>query len=376
MLRIFPRRVPEPRPGELALFAQKALTLAALAAALYVAWLALPVLTLVAVSALAAAALAPAVDALERRRVPAWLAISCLYLGLAAFAALVTFAVVPLVADSLGRLLGLADGWLKSLQAWSAAAPAGGTRDWARQAAAQLSTYNVLPLLRDQLAGLSSGVAVALGTGWGIVSATVSAVASALLAAVLCFIILLERRAVWEVLLSALPARAASYLESRGPRLGHIVTGWLRGQAVVGMAVALIVYAGLWCLEPFGLSFDSKANLALVAGMLIVLPYVGFAVALLPALAFALSMGGWGPLLGIAAVYGATQLLESNLVTPYVMGRSLDVSPLLTLCTLLVMASLLGIPGALLAAPASAVIALLYHDFRAARGFAKTPAMA
>lgn len=362
------RIVPRPAPAPIPLFAQKVLVLAGIAAALYVAWMLRSIVGLVAFAALGAAVLAPAVDSLERRRVPSWLAIAVTFLLVLGFAAVVAFTVIPLVVDSVTRIFSLVDGWLRSLQDWAAglSSASEGSR-LTKEAAKLLSANNVLPFLREHLASLSSGAGAALGTGWGIVSATVSAVASTALAAVLGFVILLERKAAWKATLNVLPRPASDYLNARSPRLASILKAWLRGQALVGLAVAFLVYAGLWILEIFGISFDSKLNLAVVAGMLIFLPYVGFAVALLPAVAFALSMGGWGAILGVAAVYGATQLLESNFVTPYVMGRSLEVSPLLTFCTLLLMASLLGIPGAILAAPAAAVVALLYEDFVSSR---------
>lgn len=367
MFRILPRSA-APAASPLALFAQKVMVLAGIAAVLYVAWMLRSVVGLIAIAALGAAVLAPAVDSLEKRRVPTWLAIGFTYFLVLCFAAIVAFAVIPLVVESVIRLFTLADGWLRSLQDWIAglSSASEGSR-YVKEVAKQLSTTNVLPFLREHLASLSSGAGAALGTGWGIVSATVSAVVSAALAAALGFVILLERKSAWHALLSVLPRPASAYLASRSPRLTSILKAWLRGQAAVGLAVALIVYVGLWILEIFGISFDSKLNLAVVAGILIFLPYIGFAVALLPATAFALSMGGWAPIFGIAAVYTATQILESNFITPYVMGRSLEMSPLLTFCTLLLMASLLGIPGAILAAPAAAVLALLYEDFIAHR---------
>lgn len=367
MFRISQRTTP-PIIHPLVLFAQKVFVLVGIVTVMYVAWLAWSVIALFIAAILGAIILSPAITSLERRRVPTWLAILIAYTFLTIFVALIAFAVTPLVIDSVTRILALADGRLRALQDWItsfALTGSGGqiTKDFAKQ----LSTNNVLPFLREHLAGLSAGAGNALGTGWGILSATLSAVVSMGLAAVLGFVILVERRSVWRFVLDVLPSSTSQYIASRTPCLGGIITGWLRGQALVGLSITIMVYVGLWVLEIFGISFDNKANLAIVAGMMTFLPYIGSVIALLPAIAFALSLGGWAPLIGVAAVYGVAQFLEGNIIGPFVMGRSLHVSPLLTFCVMLLMAALLGFVGAVLAAPTSAVIALLYQDFSARR---------
>ncbi len=359
-----------PCRSETLCFAKKLVVLLAFAAALAALWHGSAGFLLIVSSLALAAFFSPAVAAMERARVPAWLAALLCYLAVAAFATLAAFAVVPLVVDGVARLASLADAWLKGMQDWAANEAASGTgKLWAREAGKALSAKNALPLLREHLGTLANSAAgvsgTALGVGWAAVSGAVSLTTSAATVAVLGFLFLLERRKVWSAALELLPSRASGYLSSRSDALSGIVAGWLRGQALVAGFVAFEVYLGLWILEIFGISFDSKANLAVAAGMMTFIPFLGVPISFLPALAFALSMGGWAPVIGAAAVYGASQFVEGNFFTPWVMGRSLKMSPALALSVMLVLLSLFGILGVALAAPVAAGISLLYADWAA-----------
>jgi predicted PurR-regulated permease PerM len=62
------------------------------------------------------------------------------------------------------------------------------------------------------------------------------------------------------------------------------------------------------------------------------------------------------------------QRVENYVVQPLVYGRALRVNPLVTILSVLVGASLLGVLGALLALPIAAAIQIVLRDWWASRG--------
>ena len=103
-----------------------------------------------------------------------------------------------------------------------------------------------------------------------------------------------------------------------------IVLGeFVRGQLSVMLILAVYYSLGLWIS---GLTF--WAPVGIFTGLLIFIPYVGFGLGLLLALLVAtLQFEGWSPLIGVVIVYGIGQLVESMLLTPFLVGRTNRVAP-------------------------------------------------
>ena len=64
------------------------------------------------------------------------------------------------------------------------------------------------------------------------------------------------------------------------------------------------------------------------------------------------------------------QFLNGNLLDPYLMGNSLNLSPFVILVSLTVWSALWGIPGAFLAVPITACIMMILAQFRGSRPLA------
>ena len=102
--------------------------------------------------------------------------------------------------------------------------------------------------------------------------------------------------------------------------------------------------------------------LALIAGLMEIVPMVGPVLGAIPAVIVAFSADQTK----VLWVIGATviiQFLENNLLVPRIMDRSVGVHPLLTLLALAAFSSLMGLVGALLAVPIAAIIQYLFSRF-------------
>ena len=91
--------------------------------------------------------------------------------------------------------------------------------------------------------------------------------------------------------------------------------------------------------------------------MVVFIPYVGFGGGLILAiLAALLQAEGWPPLVGVAVVYGLGQLVESFLLTPYLVGERIGLHPLAVIFALMAFGQLFGFVGVLVALPVSAAL--------------------
>ena len=92
--------------------------------------------------------------------------------------------------------------------------------------------------------------------------------------------------------------------------------------------------------------------------------------ALQPALFALLQFGDIRAVLGLAAALSVVQFLNGNLLDPYLMGSSLNMSPFVILVSLTVWSALWGIPGAFLAVPITACIMMILAEFSGSRPIA------
>lgn len=130
--------------------------------------------------------------------------------------------------------------------------------------------------------------------------------------------------------------------------IGHVLQRWLVGQVILMAVVAALTGIGLTLLGvPFALP------LALIAGLLEFVPYVGPIVAAIPALIVALSEG---PQLAlwVGLLYLAVQSVESYILTPLIQHRAVDLPPALILLAQVLMGVTAGPLGVIVATPLAA----------------------
>ncbi|MAZ19416.1 MAG: AI-2E family transporter [Ahrensia sp.] len=128
---------------------------------------------------------------------------------------------------------------------------------------------------------------------------------------------------------------------------------WIIGQMIAMVCVAVITSAGLYVLgvpSPFGLG--------VLAGLMEFIPYVGPISSAAPAIAVAFSEDPWLAL-WVALLYFAIQQAESIFLIPLIQKRTVSLPPVVTIFAVLAFASLFGLSGAILGAPATVVIFVL-----------------
>ncbi len=131
---------------------------------------------------------------------------------------------------------------------------------------------------------------------------------------------------------------------------------WLRGQVILSVVVGTLVYLGLSIL-----GVEYALPLAIIAGLLEVVPMIGPIISAIPAILIGLTVS---PLFAaiIAGLYLAVQQIENQIIVPQVMRRAVGLNPLLVILAVSIGGRLLGIAGALLAVPIAVVIQLIIQE--------------
>lgn len=127
------------------------------------------------------------------------------------------------------------------------------------------------------------------------------------------------------------------------------LSSYIQGQIIVSFCVGVLLYIGYLII---GLEYSIV--LALVAMLTNVIPFIGPFIGTIPAVIVAFIDSPITALWVIVAVIVAQQI-ESNLISPQVMGKKLDIHPLTIIFILLVAGSFGGLLGLIMAVPTYAV---------------------
>lgn len=133
---------------------------------------------------------------------------------------------------------------------------------------------------------------------------------------------------------------------------------WLRGQLVLSLFIGTITWIVLTIL-----GLDFALPLALIAGLLEIVPTIGPIVSAIPAVIVAITVS---PTMAItvAVVYMGIQAIENNLLVPKIMEKAVGLNPIVIIMGIIVGGKLLGILGALLSIPFIAASVILYRSLQ------------
>lgn len=130
-------------------------------------------------------------------------------------------------------------------------------------------------------------------------------------------------------------------------------TNFLRGQVALMFIVGVMVWLGNTILGN-----TAPLLLGIISGLLELIPNLGPALALIPGVTFALLFGSsnfempnWTFAIIVLVFYLLVQVVENQLIVPYVLGGAVDLPPLAVIIGVLVGGTVFGIIGALLAVP-------------------------
>jgi predicted PurR-regulated permease PerM len=173
---------------------------------------------------------------------------------------------------------------------------------------------------------------------------------------VIGFYWLMEKRLIRQLVLSQLDDNAQRRVTRIWEDVEIKVGGWLRGQLllclIIGAAAGLIYYildVRFWFL------------LAILAGVMELIPILGPWVGAIPAVMVAL-LDSWEKALILAIALAFLQLAENTILVPRIMKGTIGLSPLTVFIAVLAGGAYMGVLGALLAIPIAAGLQVIIGD--------------
>jgi len=287
------------------------------------------------VSLILMAAINPAVDRLEKFRLPRWLAILVIYLvTIVVVGSMMAVMITPLI-DQTASFINKSLFYLKDV-----------------------GNLGIDPnVLASQLSQLGSIPANLLRLTMNFFSNLISIVALAFMT----FYLLLERKNLTQYLTAVFGAEkekeAIVVINGIEKRLGS----WVRGELTLMVIIGLMSYIGLRLL-----GVEYALPLAILAGLLEIIPNFGPIISAIPAVLTGLMVS---PMMALAilALYFLIQQSENTLVAPKVMQKVTGVNPLITILSLAIGFKLAGVSGAVLAIPVVLVIQEIANWFLASK---------
>ena len=107
--------------------------------------------------------------------------------------------------------------------------------------------------------------------------------------------------------------------------------------------------------------------MAVLAGLLEIIPTIGPIVAAVPAILVALNSSG-GLAIVVVAAYIVIQILENNFLVPRIMQKAVGLNPVIVITGIVIGGKLLGVLGALLSIPFITLLIVIFNTLRSTKG--------
>lgn len=292
-----------------------------------------------------ASGISPFANWLDERGFPRVVGVLALYMIVLGLAVFVLSLVVPFISDDINRLISVLPKVVESVSS---------SLDIAQQSSPQYLDF--LGEIQNILSSLSSYLQQASQSVVGLIVSVFGGLFSFVAILVISFYLSVTRKGVETFLGSVVPEKYESYVISLWKRTEIKVGKWLQGQMLLGLIVGLAVYVGLSLLH-----VKFALLLSLIMMVLELVPMVGPVVSAIPAVMLAFIQS---PVLGfwVLILYIVVQQLENHILVPIILGKTLNLNPVVILIALLVGQTLAGIPGMILAVPISTIIVEMFDD--------------
>lgn len=202
---------------------------------------------------------------------------------------------------------------------------------------------NVLPTLAQRTLSLTAGL--------------LGAVVNVILVLFLTTYFVIDATDIWNKLLPWVPPDRRDAVGALIRPLAQRMGGYVRGQLLVSLAVATILGTGLTLL---GVQYSLV--LGALAGLFNLIPFVGSIITMILALVVAINQSPTLALF-VLVLFAFEQWLESNFVVPHLLGSQVNLHPLIVLFAILIGATLMGLPGALVSVPLASAFVFLAGQF-------------
>lgn len=301
------------------------------------------ILVLLVMSMFLAIGLNPVVESFMRRGMRRGLSVLLVLVVVISVLALFVVAVAPVISEQIAQITRNAPGWLDDLQANS-------------QVQKLDEKYDIIARVNDYIEDGGFGEKL-FGGALGVGLKVLSALTNSLIVLVLMIYFLASLPSIKHAAYSLAPASKRPRVSDLGDKIIRSTGAYVAGAFLVALCAGISTLLFSFIV---GLG-DYAFALAFVVGLFSLIPIVGAIVSGVIMTLLALTVS---PTVALAALvyYLAYQQLESYVIYPRIMKKSVDIPGSVTVVAALVGGALMGVLGALLAVPVAAALMLLHRE--------------
>ena len=263
--------------------------------------------------------------------------------------AFIAIAIVPVLARQLAELIANTPAYVERLQELVA------NPGWpwlSNLVGDNLSDFKASAYVNDAAGAFS----VFAGSLWSGGRAVVSLLSLLIVTPVVAFYLLNDWPRIVKAVDSWLPRKDADTIRDLLRQVDAAIAGFVRGQTSICLILAFLYITGFTLI---GLKYGFL--IGLVTGLATFIPYVGSATGLIVGTTVAVVQfwPNWVPVIAVLAVCGVLQVLESYILSPFLVGPSVGLHPVWLMFALFTAGYLFGFVGLLVAIPVAAAIGVL-----------------
>ncbi len=201
---------------------------------------------------------------------------------------------------------------------------------------------------QDKQEQSNSGNSTQFKTARAVLVALADFLAKNVLVFVYIFFLLLYRHKFKKAILAFVPDKnqdVASDIVSNSVRMAQ--------KYLVGKFIIIVMLAAFYAIGLTIVGIDNAVLIAIIAAILTLIPYLGNVIGGALAL-FAGFLSGGDILtnsIGVLVVFGVSQLFENNVLQPYIVGKEVELNPLITIIGVVAGSTLWGLAGSVIAIP-------------------------
>lgn len=300
-------------------------------------WVIRDIIVILLLSLILASAMDPMVEYFNKWKVPRAVSVLTVYILVLGLAGLVIYLIIPPVIGQLKVLEANFPEYVKAFQS--------------RLSGSWFSGINISDFAKNLISGGNSSTVISRTFG------VFSGFFSFITVLVISFYLVAEERGMKQFISALLPSRHQEFTMNLIEKIQKKMGLWILGQIILSLSIFALTFIGLSVL---GIKY--ALFLALLAGMLEIVPYIGPFVSAVPAVFFAFIQSP--PLaLAVAILYLIIQKTEGYVLVPKIMEKTVGTSPLVVLVALLVGFKLAGVIGLLIAVPLAGAITVAVNEF-------------
>lgn len=297
--------------------------------------------------------LRPILRLLENIKIPRIWGILIIFLGLVGLITLIVVLILPFLREQLQNLITeFPDYFMQLLTDLDAFLRTSYIGDYYSDSGFNIES--LIATLPENIAETLQTTVTSVITGiTGFISTITGVILSIVIVPFILFYLLKDGEKLPEYFVKLLPPRFRADTREVLGEADKQLSAYIQGQIIVAFCIGVMIYIGFLII-----GMDYALLLGVLAMVTSVVPYLGPAIAITPAVIIALVTSPF-MLIKLAIVWTVVQLVEGNLISPQVMGKTLFIHPVTIIFVLLTAGSLFGIVGVILGIPMYALVRVI-----------------